>query len=507
MTYLESAYRHQAIVFRRFSDKDGITIRKMLENLGLRDIQLISNDLDRNIFEIINVDNPEAKAICVDYKNPENGKIYTVSLFFQPIEKTDGSLYIRVTYTKPGDVADDRKTVFSKSEPMVVSLMVVYDFQDPEGKTNALASLSKSIDAKLEKGEGQLTKEDFEFIRGCYELDRMEKYMNDGQFYFDRNRWNDAILQFVRVFLMLNTEIQKAAEKDRLQYAMVCMYLAKCYEQKGILSKAMYYINLAKSMDYIYETDADIMRRNYEREVRFSTGINIGYILNSLLDIDAHYLGNEASSTISNTRNISVISLKKSASSADRSQIADNGVAIISSNLVKDTEGQDVVRVDITLPHYAMDNDKFSDEKYNIPANATFVLSPNYQPNPELKAENMNAIISDCEALAKDKFYVEALLRAEFAVSKLKNTYTRDPERKANYTKALTLMTECCNRLALNEKAVFYASLLKDTDPENGPTAYAHCLIDAQDPRALAAVNASEEKTAKMQLFLKRQMD
>ncbi len=504
MIYLESTYKHQAIVFRRFSDTDGITVRKMLENLGLRNIKLISSDLDTNIFEIVNTSNPEARAIFVQYINPENQKPYTVSLYFQPIEKTDQTLYIRVTYTKPGDVLDDRKTVFSKSEPMVVSFMVVYDYQRADSMSIALAQLSASIDQKLEKGDGELTKDDFEFIHGCYELDRLEQYMNDGQFYHARYRFNDALLMFRRVLGMLSPEISASSdEKDRLQYALVCMYIAKSYEQKGILSKAMYYINLAKSMDYIYETDADLMRDQYDKDTDIASEINIGYILNTTIDADLNCLDPVLANTHIEHGKTTVVKYQRPEGDKDKSLISNNSAIIINSNLVTDTEGADIIRIDITLPHFAHDNDKFADEKYNIPDNATFVLSANYNPNPDLKAENMDQIIAEAENLTKQKFYLEALIRLEFAVQKLKQTYTR-ADRKANYIKALQLISECTNRLALNEKAVFYASELKALSPDDCGPLYAHCLIDANDPRTLKEVNGCQEKTAKMQLFLKR---
>lgn len=504
MTYLESAYKHQAIVFRRFSAADGITVRKILDNLGLRNIKLISSDLDTNIFEILNLENPEARAIFVQYINPENQKPYTVSLYFQPIEKTDGTLYIRVTYTKPGDVPDDRKTVYSKSEPMVVSFMIVYDFQAADGKINALAQLSASIDQKLEKGEEQLTKEDFEFIHGCYELDRIEQYMNDGQFYHARNRFNDALLMFRRVSLMLKPEIAQGDEKDRLQYALVCMYIAKSYEQKGILSKAMYYINLAKSMDYIYETDAGLMRAQYDKDTDIATEINIGYILNRVIDADINSLDPVLAKTRIEHGKTTIVRYQRPENDKDKSLISNNSAIIINSNKVTDTEGAEIIRIDITAPHFAHDNDKFDDEKYNIPDNATLVLSADYNPTPDLKAGNMDKIIAEAGELTKQKYYIEALIRLEFAVQKLKNTYTRDPNRRANYIKALQLISECSNRLALNEKAIFYASELKTIDAQSCGPLYIHCLIDADDPRALSEVNKSVEKTAKMQLFLKR---
>ncbi len=503
MIYLESAYKHQAIVFRRFSAENTITVRKTLENLGLRNITLISSDLDKDIFEIITPNDPEAKAVFVDYINPENQKTYTVSLYFQPIDTIDQTLYIRVTYTKPGDIIDDRKTVFSKSEPMVVSFMIVYDFQAANGKINALAQLSQSIDQKLEKGDGELSKDDFEFIRGCYELDRLEKYMNDGQYYFARNRYNDALLMFRRALGMLRPEIEQADEKDRLQYALICMYIAKCYEQKSRLSLAMYYMGLAKSMDYIYETDLEILAKEYEKSTDYTTKINLGYILSRLLSIDKNVISDtDFNSIIAHNQHLAV-KYQKQADTADKSQIADNSAILINTNLVKDTEGADIIRIDITLPHFAHDNDKFADEKYNIPDNATFVLSAKYNPNPNLKAENMDQIIAEAENLTKQKFYLEALIRLEFAVQKLKQTYTR-ADRKANYIKALQLISECTNRLALCEQAVFYASELKTVSPTDCGPLYAHCLIDADDPRTQKEVNGCQEKTAKMQLWEKR---
>ena len=274
--HLESAYRHQAIKFRRASEDNRISLGEivggMFTNVQKSDVQSMAL-----VYRLAIYDNQEEKEIifndtdeiwnydlfsCILKRKTDEGH-YTMGLAHETtmivkcVHKTvilvltslggsDTIKYMRVTLLSPSYDKDDDGHSFMTSEstkthnaPVILSFILSCSEVEENPEFGYYEQVEKTYNEKQNTHE-KLDKVEEEYDHGMFEY-RPQYYPGYGEWLFEQERYYDTFFTLERVFNFVRGSFDDVNKEWLSAYYMACNKMGICLSKMGREDEAIYY--------------------------------------------------------------------------------------------------------------------------------------------------------------------------------------------------------------------------------------------------------------------------
>lgn len=272
MVHLESAYRHQEIVFRRSTETNRITLGEILSGLFKIDSTSIESMALMYHLEYVN-ENAIDESILTDIdkiwnydlfscvlKNKTEDGHYTQGLFHETTlvvkckEKNyilaitslggiDTLKYLRVTLMSPDNSdGDDCASLKTNNRPIVISFILSYNEMDNNPELDYFDKIERSICEKLESSDrfDEIDEVEEEYVHGMNEY-RPNYYYGYGKYLLEQKRYFDTYVTLERFYNYLKANLNGNNENWMDAYYETCNMMGTCLSKLGREDEAAYY--------------------------------------------------------------------------------------------------------------------------------------------------------------------------------------------------------------------------------------------------------------------------
>lgn len=273
---MESAYRHQAIVFRRATETNRITLGEILTDLFKTDRDSIESlavmyyqgyVTDETIEEKLLVDSEAIwnyDIFACTLKNKDEDGFYTQGMYHETtlvlkskdqnynltITSLGGTYtlkYLRATIMLPDNSEqDDCCSLKTKNRPLVISFILSFNEVENNQDLEYFENIEKVI---LDKSESDNSLEGIEDIKdayfhGMYEYD-FYHYFGYGKYLLGQNRYLDAYVLLKRCYKHLKDNLSTGDENLMNLYYETCNMMGICLSKLDRDDEAAYYYKQA----------------------------------------------------------------------------------------------------------------------------------------------------------------------------------------------------------------------------------------------------------------------
>ena len=272
MVHLESAYRHQEIVFRRSTETNRITLGEILSGLFKIDSTSIESMAVMYHLEYVN-ENAIDESILTDIdkiwnydlfscvlKNKTEDGHYTQGLFHETTivvkrrEKNyiltitslggiDTLKYLRVTLMVPDNSeTDDRISLKSNNKPIIISFILSHSELENNPELEEFDKIECSTRKKLKSHDrfDEIDEVEEEYVHGMDEF-KQDYYFGYGKYLYGQNRFFDSYVTLERFYNYLKPHLNRCDESWLEAYYKTCNMMGTCLSKLGREDEAAYY--------------------------------------------------------------------------------------------------------------------------------------------------------------------------------------------------------------------------------------------------------------------------
>ena len=498
----ESAYRNQAVKFRRATEYDRIVLGEVLQELfkedGIDETSVLSMALAYryghgespkeqqvwdNQFAIWNFD----LFSCI-LKNRDtdehydDGEFHETTLIVNTTRRTiiltltallagmDSVKYMRVTVMSPDNSdSDDSLTMKSKNLPQLFSFILSYSETEDDPAFERFDEIENSL---LYKRNNKIPRTDTETECASGGLEFDIDHQEQGEWLFKQNMYYDAFTMLEREYNYLKDQLHEDHNEDIMQrYDHVCNMIGIClskinrddesaffYEQSGIKLSLPQLFSLAA---------IDDLAPYHDR-------ITIGYVLKNLWGLDVQNLfpcmfiydmaSGEFKNRIEDTDSIFDYPLypKKSADKVfvlscthacyytddeeDKSVLCHNAPIVIATHTINRDSQSPRIRIDMFRQNFATnDNNRFLTSR-NIPLNVSFTTCNPEDFKCEVNLDSLIAGIERADELRNARRFMECLKLSKW-IFKILSIQFRDMDEEeltTQYSGLLHMYYDTC---------------------------------------------------------------
>ena len=596
----EAAFRHQFITIPRFTKERPAKVQDVLDVLlpgaskEIQDCVILSiGEHQGEVRQIIK--DPESVrdlrlVMLVNYRDDEGkilplfGENCLLQIKFNPSFSTkevflhirnsanysSKAIYLRVSVLiPPYGIHDDKHSTKSGSEeritgaeccPTQTSFLLVEDLEDISNDLRSFESCFSSAMEKRKRGE-EYDELEQECMEGMVEFKSMGHYIGYGKWLADQNRWFDAYRQFIRVYHMIQRQINTIPESDRDFYYHLMFSIGRCLSKLGRLDEAAYFMSVCDGkieeakgeLDMIYARLGDIRTNKltapiqafHKGEIRKDTesvynpesltvgamlealfGAVKGSLLKAIIRIDEQeeiLLTNSAEETW----NIPLSKLAKDKTTAmivfspvgyitgnkdDNSKLCRDNAFIIRAHKANTGLDDGIMRINIMIPDFVLDDEKMYFKHEHIPEGLSFVVGTKEPQN------SRNRYYSDrfirCSNLFEEKRYLEGYLEAHHIFNFLLSRWDELNENdKYDFAKVAFDSGFALMDFRLPEKGNYYLEIAAQFRDIAYMQEYINSLTNSFDVRALNVIDefskleckgVSPQEIANWKAFLNR---
>lgn len=272
LVHLESAYRHQEIVFRRATDNNRITLGEILTGLFKTERTSIESLAVMYRLGFMNDDKAEELIFndqetiwnydifaCILKNKTEDGH-YTQGLFHETtlvvkckennyilaitsLGGIDTLKYLRVTLMSPDNSdGDDCASLKTNNRPIVISFILSYNEMDNNPELDYFDKIERSICEKLESSDrfDEIDEIEDEYVHGMNEY-RPNYYYGYGKYLLEQKRYFDTYVTLERFYNYLKANLSGNNENWMDAYYETCNIMGTCLSKLGREDEAVYY--------------------------------------------------------------------------------------------------------------------------------------------------------------------------------------------------------------------------------------------------------------------------
>ncbi|MBR1593739.1 MAG: hypothetical protein IJ659_03075 [Alloprevotella sp.] len=272
LVYLESAYRHQEIVFRRATETNRIALGEILAGLFKIDGTSIESmavmyHLDyakeKSVDETILYDTDAIwnyDLFAYILKNKTEDGHYTQGLFHETtlvvkckernyiltitsIGGIDTLKYLRVTLMSPDNSeTDDCISLKSNNKPIIISFILSYSEMEENPELDLFDKIESSTREKLKSLDkfDEIDEVEEEYTHGMDEF-RQDYYYGYGKYLYGQNRFFDSYITLERFYNYLKPYLNRCDESWMEAYYETCNMIGACLSKLGREDEAAYY--------------------------------------------------------------------------------------------------------------------------------------------------------------------------------------------------------------------------------------------------------------------------
>lgn len=272
LVHLESAYRHQEIVFRRATETNRITLGEILTGLFKTESTSIESLAIMYRLGFMNDDKAEELIFndletiwnydifaCI-LKNKDEDGHYTQGAFHETTlvvkckEKnyilvitslggTDTLKYLRVSLMSPDNSdEDDCASLKTNNRPIVISFILSYNEMDNNPELDYFDKIERSTGEKLESSDrfDEIDEVEEEYVHGMNEY-RPNYYYGYGKYLLEQKRYFDTYVTLKRFYNYLKANLSGNNENWMDAYYETCNIMGTCLSKLGREDEAAYY--------------------------------------------------------------------------------------------------------------------------------------------------------------------------------------------------------------------------------------------------------------------------
>ena len=273
LAHLESAYRHQEIVFRRATENNRITLGEILAGLfkidssSIESMAVMYHHLEfmkeKTVDETVLYDtdaiwNYDLFA-CILKNKTEDGH-YTQGLFHETtlvVKCKEGNYiltiislggidtlkYLRVTLMSPNNSeTDDCISLKSSNKPIVISFILSYSEIENNPEFDIFDKIERNTREKLKSRDkfDEIDEIEEEYIHGMDEF-RQDYYYGYGKYLYGQNRFFDTYVTLERFYNYLKPHLNRCDESWIDAYYEACNMIGACLSKLGREDEAAYF--------------------------------------------------------------------------------------------------------------------------------------------------------------------------------------------------------------------------------------------------------------------------